>query len=134
MATRLIGSFLLFGGVLLSTSALEAQLPGGIVKHDRGQSVSPVYEGYFRTDDGRTFASFGYFNKNYQEEIDVPVGSDNRITPGPEDQGQPTHFLTRRNRGVCRIASPWCGFGGRGGDGWRQCHRRSQGGGDAGEQ
>ncbi len=106
MTTRLIGAFLLFGGVLLSTSGLEAQLPGGIVKHDRGQSVSPVYEGFFRTDDGRTFASFGYFNKNYQEEIDVPVGLDNRITPGPEDQGQPTHFLTRRNRGVFAFELP----------------------------
>ena len=106
MTTRLIGTFLLFWGVLLSASALEAQLPGGIVKHDRGQSVSPVYEGFFLTDDGRTFVSFGYFNKNYQEEIDVPVGPDNRITPGPEDQGQPTHFLTRRNRGVFAFELP----------------------------
>jgi hypothetical protein len=39
-------------------------------------------------------------NRNYQEELDIPVGPDNRLEPGPVDQGQPTHFLPRRQKMV----------------------------------
>ena len=37
-------------------------------------------------------------NRNWGEEIDIPVGTDNYFSPGPADVGQPTHFLPRRNR------------------------------------
>lgn len=106
MMTRAVGVYLLLGAVVLTARAAHAQLPGGVIRHDRGQNVAPVYEGFFRTEDGRTFASFGYLNKNFEEAIDVPIGPDNRITPGPEDQGQPTHFLTRRHRGVFAFELP----------------------------
>jgi len=36
----------------------------------------------------------------------VPVGPDNAFSPGPIDQGQPTHFLPRRNRFIFRIKVP----------------------------
>jgi len=45
-------------------------------------------------------------NKNWEEEIDVPVGPDNGFQPGPADQGQPTHFFPRRNRYVFRVPVP----------------------------
>jgi hypothetical protein len=45
-------------------------------------------------------------NRNWEEELNVPVGADNSITPGNADQGQPTHFLPRRNRFVFRVAVP----------------------------
>jgi hypothetical protein len=45
-------------------------------------------------------------NRNWQEEIDVAVGPDNGFTPGNADQGQPTHFLPRRNRFVFRVPVP----------------------------
>ena len=38
---------------------------------------------------------FGYLNRNYEEEVDIPLGPDNSITVGGEvygDRGQPTHF------------------------------------------
>lgn len=82
------------------------QVPGGLIRHDTGQGVSPVYEGWYRTPDGRIEASFGYFNRNYEERLHVPVGPDNRITPGPADQGQPTYFLPRRQVGVFTIELP----------------------------
>jgi hypothetical protein len=43
---------------------------------------------------------------NWEEEIDVPVGPDNRIVPGEPDQRQPTHFLPQRNRFVFRVRVP----------------------------
>src|SRR4029079_12519151 len=42
----------------------------------------------------------------WEEEIDVPVGADNNISPGPPDQGQPTHLLPRRNRFMFRVKVP----------------------------
>jgi hypothetical protein len=49
-------------------------------------------------------------NRNWEEEIDVPVGPDNGFNVGGVDQGQPTHFLPRRNRFVFRVKVP-NGFG-----------------------
>jgi hypothetical protein len=45
-------------------------------------------------------------NRNWQEEIDVPIGPGNNIEPGGPDQGQPTHLLPRRNRFVFKVKVP----------------------------
>ena len=45
-------------------------------------------------------------NRNWEEEIDVPVGPKNSFAPGEADRGQPTHFLPRRNRFVFRVSVP----------------------------
>ena len=45
-------------------------------------------------------------NRNWEEEIDVPVGAENGFSIGDPDQGQPTRFLPRRNRFVFRIPVP----------------------------
>ena len=71
-----------------------------------GQSISPAYEGWEQNSDGSFTLVFGYMNRNWEEEIDVPIGLDNAIAPGRPDQGQPTHFLPRRNRFVFRIRVP----------------------------
>ena len=34
----------------------------------------------------------GYLNRNTTQELDVPIGPNNRIEPGGPDLGQPTHF------------------------------------------
>ena len=52
---------------------------------------------------------FGYMNRNWEEEVDVPVGPDNNVSPGVPDQGQPTHFLPRRNRFVFKVRVPAAG-------------------------
>jgi hypothetical protein len=49
---------------------------------------------------------FGYMNRNWEEELPLPVGPDNAFSPGPPDRGQPTHFLPRRNRFVFRVTVP----------------------------
>jgi hypothetical protein len=65
-----------------------------------------VYEGWEQNPDGSFNLVFGYFNRNWEEEIDLPVGPDNNIEPGGPDQGQPTHFYPRRNRFLVRIRVP----------------------------
>ena len=92
--------------LLAAGAAPEGQLPGGSITRDTGQSVAPVYEGWYETDDGAIEASFGYMNRNWKEALDIPVGADNRISPGPADQGQPTHFVPRRQLGVFTVKVP----------------------------
>ena len=71
-----------------------------------GQPVFPAYEGWEKNEDGSFNMVFGYMNDNWQEEIDVPVGPANNLQPGAPDQGQPTHFLPRRNRFIFRVKVP----------------------------
>jgi len=76
------------------------------LSYSSGQNVSPAYEGWEVGTDGVTYFVFGYMNRNWQEEIDVPVGPDNTFNIGGADQGQPTHFLPRRNRFIFRVPVP----------------------------
>ena len=87
--------------LLLAHDGVGAQL-----SYSMGQNVSPGYEGWEQNDDGSFSFLFGYMNRNWLEEIDVPVGPDNSLSPGPADGGQPTHFLPRRNRFVFKVRVP----------------------------
>jgi autonomous glycyl radical cofactor GrcA len=76
------------------------------LSYTKGQNVSPAYEGWEEGADGTKYFLFGYMNRNWEEELNVPVGADNSFSPGNSDQGQPTHFLPRRNRFVFRVPAP----------------------------
>jgi hypothetical protein len=76
------------------------------LSYTSGQPVIPAYEGWEEAVDGTKYFLFGYMNRNWEEELDVPVGADNGFAPGTADQGQPTHFLPRRNRFVFRVRVP----------------------------
>ena len=81
---------------------------GGVraqIKYARGQNVAPAFEGWEKNPDGTYNFVFGYLNRNYEEEIDIPVGPDNNIEPGG-DRGQPTHFYPRRQRFVFKVTVP----------------------------
>ena len=67
---------------------------------------SPAYEGWIQNDDGSKTLVFGYINRNWSEELDIPVGENNFPSPGPKDRGQPTHFRPRRNRFVFMLTVP----------------------------
>ena len=73
---------------------------------DSGQSVTGAFEGWYRNPDGTIKLLVGYFNRNTKQALDIPVGTSNRIEPGGPDQGQPTHFLPRRQWGVFTITVP----------------------------
>lgn len=90
--------------------ALAASAANAQTRYARGQNVVPVYEGYHKNADGTFTMVFGYMNRNYEEELDIPVGPDNVIDPpllgqGP-DGGQPTHFYTRRQQFVFSVTVP----------------------------
>jgi hypothetical protein len=74
--------------------------------YSSGQNASPAFEGWEENPDGSFNFLFGYMNRNWEEEIDVPVGPDNTVDPGGPDRGQPTHFLPRRNRFVFKVRVP----------------------------
>jgi hypothetical protein len=98
-----------FGIVLLAAGAtfLIAQQTVYIEPpHDSGQGVTPAYEGWFPNSDGTFSLLFGYYNRNLKQEPDIPIGPENRIEPGGPDQGQPTHFLTRRRWGIFTVTVP----------------------------
>lgn len=86
--------------VALAVAVASAQQP------QSGQNIAPVYEGWEQNADGSFNLIFGYFNRNWNEWIDAPVGPANTIEPGGPDQGQPTHFLPRRNQFVFRVRVP----------------------------
>ena len=73
---------------------------------ERGSSVTGAYEGWYRNKDGSVTVLVGYFNRNTKQELDIPVGPNNRIEPGGPDLGQPTHFLPGRQWGVFTFKAP----------------------------
>ncbi len=44
-------------------------------------------------------------NKNFEEELDIPIGPDNTFDPGG-DRGQPTHFAPRRHKDIFKVVVP----------------------------
>ena len=74
--------------------------------HAAGSSVTGAFEGWFQNPDGSYGLLLGYFNRNTQQVLDIPIGPDNRIEPGGPDRGQPTHFLVGRQWGMFVIKVP----------------------------
>ena len=92
----------------LSGSFAQAQQPrvDAPRPHAVGQSVTPSFEGWYPNPNGTFSLVFGYLNRNYEERLDIAVGPNNKMEPGPEDRGQPTHFLPRRQTGVFAVVVP----------------------------
>jgi hypothetical protein len=78
---------------------------------DAGSSVTGAFEGWFKNPDGTFSLLLGYFNRNRQQEVDVPIGPNNAIEPGGPDRGQPTHFVPGRGWGLFTVNLP-ADFGG----------------------
>ena len=101
MPARCLRSLLVLVATLLTYEGAAAQLT-----YTKGQTVSPAYEGFEVNADGSYSLLFGYMNRNWLEELDIPVGPDNFFSPGDLDVGQPTHFLPRRNRFIFKVRVP----------------------------
>src|SRR5439155_5576235 len=94
---------------VVGAAAGRAQtLPTAIpqTKFASGQDIQPYFEGWIRNADGSFDMVFGYFNRNWQEELAIPAGPDNLVEPGGPDRGQPTYFLPRRQGWVYRVRVP----------------------------
>lgn len=74
--------------------------------HTSGQSVTGAFEGWFPNADGTFSILLGYFNRNTQQTLDIPIGPNNHIEPGGPDRGQPTHFIPGRMWGNFVIRVP----------------------------
>lgn len=65
-----------------------------------GEAVAPFLEAWYANPDGTYTLSFGYFNFNTEQTLEIPLGPDNRIEPAEFDGMQPTYFPgpTQRER------------------------------------
>jgi hypothetical protein len=100
---------------LLAASTLEAQQRFPLApQRQGGLTVSPFFEGWYANPDGTYTLSFGYFNRNLTETLEIPIGPDNFIEPAEFNGMQPTHFppvnyggfSARRERGVFTVTVP----------------------------
>ena len=75
---------------------------------NRGEAVFPAFEGWGPIKDGRNVLLLGYYNRNSEQTLEIPIGPNNNIQPGGPDYGQPTRFEAGRTRqsGVFGIAVP----------------------------
>jgi hypothetical protein len=89
-------AFVLAGSVRARTNAQTV--------YSSGQDVSPTFDGWEQNRDGSYTFHFGYFNRNSEQEFNVPVGPDNNIDGG--DRGQPTHFYPSRKWWVFKVVVP----------------------------
>jgi hypothetical protein len=95
--------------------------------HLQGERLFPAFDGWEQQADGSIKLWFGYFNENWEQEFDLPLGPDNHFAiveigdnpalqpdqafdvsydPDGADQGQPTHFFPRRNPFLFTITVP----------------------------
>ena len=105
-----MSALVISGLVALSTNALRGQAiirdTDDGIKYARGQNVVPVFEGWVANPDGTFSLVFGYWNRNWEEQLAIPIGPDNHFEPGPADQGQPTFFGPRRGKSLFEIVVP----------------------------
>ena len=104
---RVVGvctAFLLLSISFLTLQAQQPPFPG--IEYPRGQDVSPTFDGWEKNPDGSFSLWFGYFNRNTEEEVDVPIGPENTFDLGTGDQGQPTHFYPGRRWWVFKVIVP----------------------------
>ncbi len=93
----------------LSGDAQVRTPPQGVLVEplgNAGEAVFPAFEGWGPLKDGSNVLLIGYFNRNKQQALHIPIGPDNRIEPGGPDFGQPTHFEPGRQYGVFSIQVP----------------------------
>jgi hypothetical protein len=104
-AACLTGIVAVASWIVVGAAQAPAQLPFEPFK-ESGQSLTGAFEGWYQNPDGTYSLLVGYFNRNQKQILDIPVGPNNRIEPAGPDQGQPTHFLPRRQWGVFIITVP----------------------------
>jgi hypothetical protein len=102
LAAVVVGGWVVAGSAEQIPQAPLQLAPLGV----RGEAIFPAFEGWGPHKDGQNVLLIGYFNRNKDEELDIPIGPNNRIEPGGPDFGQPTHFFPGRQWGVFAITVP----------------------------
>ncbi len=114
----LVAGLLTLEGVGVAQRASERRVanPGETqsdiqVLRPAGGPVIPIFEGWYENPDGTYELSFGYFNVNTEEVLEIPLGRENFIEPVEFDGRQPTRFHPvpeggRRHWGVFTVTVP----------------------------
>ncbi len=102
--TKLTAALALVLGLALLLAGLPAV--NAQIASPRGQNIAPAFEGWQENEDGSFNLLFGYFNRNWAEELNIPVGPNNNMEPDGPDYGQPTYFYPRRNRFIFKVRVP----------------------------
>jgi hypothetical protein len=102
LLTHIIGVMLLLG----VPSQTAGQADPFNFQFNSGQAVAPFFDGWSRNPDGTYEMHFGYINRNYVEELHLPVGPRNMFDPGDVDRAQPTFFYPRVHRKVFSVTVP----------------------------
>jgi hypothetical protein len=92
-------------GLAQSVSAQQLEIDNNF-KYNSGQDVQPIFEGWSRNPDGSFSFHFGYLNRNWVQELSIPVGPNNSLEPGGPDRGQPTFFAPRTQRNLFTVVVP----------------------------
>lgn len=109
MTSRLRVTLAVAVGTLVLSTAAHTQAPQEFInnfKYNRGQAIQPIFEGWSWAPDKSINMHFGYLNRNYAEQPEIPVGPNNRLEPGGPDRGQPTYFYARTNRNLFTVKVP----------------------------
>jgi hypothetical protein len=108
-----VAACLLIGLAAVGAGVVAAQQPSTPpptyipdIKFATGREVVPYLEGWIHNPDGSFDFVFGYYNRNTEQELVIPPGPDNMVSPGPADQGQPTYFMARRQYRIFRVRVP----------------------------
>jgi hypothetical protein len=91
-------------GIMAATLAASSGEIGAQIR----KPMSPSFDGWTKNADGTYTLYFGYLNRN-PDEVEVPVGPDNRVAPASNPQGdggQPTTFQTGRQAHAFRMTLP----------------------------
>ena len=96
---------LAMGSGLASPARAQVEVDNNF-KFNSGQSIQPAFEGWSRNADGTFTLHFGYMNRNWVQELSIPVGPNNSVEPGGPDRGQPTFFYTRTQRNLFGVVVP----------------------------
>jgi hypothetical protein len=93
----------------LATTTVSTQSPTLLPSSPKlafGGTVSPAYDGWYDNADGSRTFLMGYYSRNWEDPIDIPIGPNNHFEPGEPDRGQPTHFMPNRNFGMFSVTVP----------------------------
>jgi hypothetical protein len=93
----LAGMLMLMSGPV-GAQQWEEKIPGNAGEWNvralrpHGQPVIPTFDGWVLEEDGTATLCLGYFNLNFDEALEIPIGPNNYIEPAKYNGIQPTYF------------------------------------------